>query len=833
MNTQGNPALQSSEAKYRLLAEISQEMIYVISPDGFVEYLNTVAAQKFGVAPETVIGKHLREIFPRERAEGHFQALLEVARTRQGMQREVEMDFPNGRCWVEARLTPMLDGNGEVIGILGLSNDITERKRAEQVRDVLYQIGECVSTTENLDELLASIHARIKTVMFAENCYIALYDADSQLVSFPFFVDQYDPAPAPRAKRKGFTEYVLRSGKPLLLTPELYEELVESGEVEPIGTPPISWLGVPLFIEGRPYGALVVQSYEEGRTYHAQEQDLLAAIGHQAAMAIVRKRKDDALRLSEEKYRLLIDNIQDGVFVLQDVKIKFANDAFARILGYTVAEVLGREVRELIAPEDREMAMDRHRRRMMEEDVPREYELRGLHKDGVTRVYLNMTIGLITYRGRPAVMGTIKDISERKRVEQEREIIQRINQLLLGELDAERALNGLSAELLEIVPHETVALSLIQKEKDEAEYIVSALGEGLNRLQGENSNHYFEAYQGSLTQQILYDKREAIQDDLRSGATMFERHLGDLRMRSYLAVPLINAGVPLGMLFLASARPHAFQSRHAHFMEQIQPQLSLYIQHHRLIEKMFDSEGKYRNLFESSNDVIYILQDRRFIFVNRKFEEVLGYRLEEISKADFNFMLLVAPESLPIIEDRARRLAGGEKLPARYEFKGLTKSGKIIDFEANVSYISYDGQTATQGILRDISERKNFEARQQEMQLELIQRAKLSSIGMLSAGIAHNMNLPLQGIINHIELLKMTRTDVPYLDDILSQAQRIAAIINNMLFKSRQEQDHGMRELDLNQLLVEELTFLNADLEFKHRVIKEYHFDPDLPKIQG
>lgn len=119
------------------------------------------------------------------------------------------------------------------------------------------------------------------------------------------------------------------------------------------------------------------------------------------------------------------------------------------------------------------------------------------------------------------------------------------------------------------------------------------------------------------------------------------------------------------------------------------------------------------------------------------------------------------------------------------------------------------------------------------MQLELMQHARLASIGMLATGIAHNLNVPLQGIINHIELLKLTHPDIPYLEEILNQAQRISAIINNMLFKSRQEQDQGVREINLNQLLVEELNFLNADLVFKHRIKKEYQFDPDLPAVRG
>ena len=141
----------------------------------------------------------------------------------------------------------------------------------------------------------------------------------------------------------------------------------------------------------------------------------------------VRKRAEEQLKSSEEQYRTLIDNIQDGVFIIQDNEIKFVNGAFARMCGYTVEEVVGMDFRQLIAPEDNRMVTDRYRRRQAGEDVPREYEFRMLHKDGITRVIVNMNVGLITYRGKVASMGTVKDITERKRAEEELRI--RLNEL--------------------------------------------------------------------------------------------------------------------------------------------------------------------------------------------------------------------------------------------------------------------------------------------------------------------------------------------------------------------------------------------------------------------
>ncbi|MFA4934858.1 MAG: PAS domain S-box protein [Candidatus Methanoperedens sp.] len=146
-----------------------------------------------------------------------------------------------------------------------------------------------------------------------------------------------------------------------------------------------------------------------------------------------RKRAEKALQQSEEKYRTLIDNIQDGVFIIQDEKIQFANEAFARIGGYMLGEVIGKSFRELVAPEDLELVADRYRRREAGENVPQEYEFRILHKDG-TRIIVNMNVGLITYHGRVASMGTMKDITERKRAEEHTKESLKEKEILLREI---------------------------------------------------------------------------------------------------------------------------------------------------------------------------------------------------------------------------------------------------------------------------------------------------------------------------------------------------------------------------------------------------------------
>jgi PAS domain S-box-containing protein len=101
--------------------------------------------------------------------------------------------------------------------------------------------------------------------------------------------------------------------------------------------------------------------------------------------------------------------------------MQFVNEAFVKIVGYTVDEFAGMDFRQLIAPEDVDMVVDRYRRRQAGENIGSEYEFRMLHKDGVTRVFVNMSVGFVDFRGDIASMGTVKDVTERRLAEKERQ----------------------------------------------------------------------------------------------------------------------------------------------------------------------------------------------------------------------------------------------------------------------------------------------------------------------------------------------------------------------------------------------------------------------------
>ncbi|HUW07192.1 MAG TPA: PAS domain S-box protein [Williamwhitmania sp.] len=124
--------IKESEEKYRLLAESSPEMIYFIDTKGYVTYVNKVAAEQFHAPAQKLIGKHLTDIFPPDLAQQNLANIQNVIATKSTFQNEVEIVFPTGSRWVDARLAPVIDEKNNVIGVLGLSYDITERKRAEE-----------------------------------------------------------------------------------------------------------------------------------------------------------------------------------------------------------------------------------------------------------------------------------------------------------------------------------------------------------------------------------------------------------------------------------------------------------------------------------------------------------------------------------------------------------------------------------------------------------------------------------------------------------------------------------------------------------------------------
>jgi PAS domain S-box-containing protein len=131
-----------------------------------------------------------------------------------------------------------------------------------------------------------------------------------------------------------------------------------------------------------------------------------------------RKAAEEKLKVSEEKYRLLIENVNESIVVAQDGMLKFVNSRAVQLLGYSKEEELSRPFIEFVHTDDREMVSVNYAKRMKGEELPRSYSFRVVTKDGVIK-WLELSAVLFTWEGRPATLNFLSDITERKRIEKD------------------------------------------------------------------------------------------------------------------------------------------------------------------------------------------------------------------------------------------------------------------------------------------------------------------------------------------------------------------------------------------------------------------------------
>ncbi len=179
------------------------------------------------------------------------------------------------------------------------------------------------------------------------------------------------------------------------------------------------------------------RSQRDGRYFFRTLSPVKDSEGRSIAVTVIskditdRKRMEEELLRSEEKYRTLVEQSVQGIVVIQDGRIVFTNRPFSDISGYPLDELYAFSPEQVMAmahPDDQELVWGRLRKRLRGEPVPRLYEFRGIRKDGSER-WLEMCASLITYNGKPAVQGTFIDITERKRAEEELLKVQKLESL--------------------------------------------------------------------------------------------------------------------------------------------------------------------------------------------------------------------------------------------------------------------------------------------------------------------------------------------------------------------------------------------------------------------
>lgn len=329
-----------------------------------------------------------------------------------------------------------------------LQAEAQEQKKAQALQNVFYRIAERATAGLSLYDFLKTVHQLLGELLYAKNFYVCLSHPSQNTVDYPYYEDEKDGDTMQRygvPRKRGMTEFVLRTAQPELIDAERFAQLQISGEItQATGDLTFtSWLGVPMQMEGRVRGVLVVQGYEPNVHYSENDADILGFVANHVGAALERQQAMEDMRNSEARYRSVIENVGVGVVVVQDGRMVFANPSMVRIVGHPLDYLLTHPFTATIHPDDVPAVVDRHQRRLRGEDVESNYNFRIVTQSGQVRT-LELSAVLIQWSKRDATLLFVVDATARVQAEE--------NQRLA--LQQQIALNDMKARFITMASHE-------------------------------------------------------------------------------------------------------------------------------------------------------------------------------------------------------------------------------------------------------------------------------------------------------------------------------------------------------------------------------------------
>ena len=624
----------------------------------------------------------------------------------------------------------------------------------------------------------------------------------------------------------------------------------------------VEFLGIPVVIEGKVVGAYGI--YED---------------------ISPRKRAEEALKQSEERYRTLVEESFDGIFVQKGPKIIFTNQRLNEMLGYEKGELLGLDHWLVYHPDYQDITRERAQARMRGEKVTSQYEVKLQRKDG-SWFYGEINAGVISFEGEPGVQVWVKDITERKRGEEalkeseekyrtmldsieegyfevdiagnftfvndsecrilgypRDELIGMNNRQYMDEKDAEKVYQGFNKVFKTEIPSKVLDWELIRKDgtKRSVEISVSLI---------KDSEGHPTGFRG-----ILRDvtERKRTEEALRESEERFRILVED----SPLGISLIGKDgrykyinpkfvetfgytlkdIPTGRVWFRKAfpdeeyrhqvistwktdlenfkhgesRPQIFNvtckdgsEKIIHFRPVTMETGDQFLIHEDITEskqaeaELLKTKNFLQNIFDSSTDGITTTDLQGIaIYTSPRAKDILGYEPEEIIGKKIYFLYGNGEEDAKTIMKELE-----EKGELRdHEMKLIRKDGELIDINLSTSLLrNEEGEiTGTLGIYRDITEKKKLEA-----QLQYSQR--MESIGTLAGGIAHNFNNLLMGMQGNVSLMLLeTDSDHPNYERL----KNIEKMVNNgskltsQLLGYARGGRYEVRPISFNQLVKE------------------------------
>jgi two-component system, cell cycle sensor histidine kinase and response regulator CckA len=420
LRSMSEQAAAISPEQLALLLDSPRGFSLLMDAQGNVQFVSEGILRLLGFTAKELLGNPFFSLMHPRDAQEVVDRLSEVSATgREALERRCRLQGRDGSCrWFDVSVRKGTGAAGSGAWVMHFQ-DVTDLRRMEEERQVNSEIVQALNQTLNLDELLAGIHQALKKVVPAENCFVALHDTATDRFSFPFFVDQVDPAPPPPQRAgRSCTAYVFRKGVPMLIPQREFDRLATAGEVELVGAPSPSWLGVPLKTPTATIGVLVVQHYENEKAYDQRDLEFLGSVGGHIALAIERRRAEEDLRKKEEMFRLLFTHNPLPTWVIDQETLRFleVNEAAIQVYGFSQEEFRGMTTLDLRSEKEKARLLDYLQRNSSEELHHGQWEHR--KKDG-KNIQVETTVHELEHEGKKIRLIVAQDVSQRHILEQQ------------------------------------------------------------------------------------------------------------------------------------------------------------------------------------------------------------------------------------------------------------------------------------------------------------------------------------------------------------------------------------------------------------------------------
>ncbi len=793
--------LKQSQDKYRRIFEDSKDMIFVISKDGKFLDINKAGLQLLGYEKkEDILNLNIINTFLNP--EDHKRFMDEISCRPFIKDFETKLKQKDGKG-LDVLITANVikDNSGEIIYYDGIVKDITPRKRMEQEiyeqaneLRILYEFSSLINQSLELNTVLQNSLEKLARLMGFDIGSIFLYNEKEGILEMKYQFGQPESL-LKEARYFKYGEGVV--GKAI----ELKRTLISSvDELPPIRLIPLlkeeeiqTIVGVPLLYKGKIVGAISLLG-RSVRELDEREIHLIEAIGNQIGLTIENAKLFSEIVRAKSEWERTFDAVTDIIIIRdKDYRIIRANKAAFKRLGLK-DDIIGERCFEVFHRLDKPCE-DCHISEVTKTKDTFYIEKESKYFNGLFQHFI---FPIKDDKGEViATVEIARDITDEKRRETEKDVLNNINKVLASGLTIKETLKSVYNELKRLVDISRMSISIFSE--NQKEFTIFALEKDYDYTEMNEGQKF--PIKGTIFEKILITGQSFLTNDTNNGESWVAKKLLKEGIKSLLNLPLMYQGKIIGTINFGSKIINAFSENLIDLLKPIVSGLAIFIQNTLLLEEIKRSEEKYRTVVEGTLDGVCVVgDDYRFKYVNEKLEEIQGYSREELIGKDIRDYL--DEESRRILAEREIQRLKGIKLSPHFELTIIRKDRSKRNVEISARRIrDQKGESNTIVIIKDITEKKRMEE-------QFIQSEKLRALGEMASGVAHDFNNALAAILGNAQLLLYTVQDEKVKESlkiIEKVAKDSAQTVRRLQDFTRKRNGGSLHLIDINSVILDSI----------------------------